>query len=104
MQIVPRRFRDFTARFPPGVSCAITFTVISPPDGYANPITFVGANTDYAFCLWDAPSVEALQPMLDGLTEGAATNMYFAVDPQAFGTSGIPSQRIDLDTKTPSKR
>jgi len=75
-----------------------------PPAGYANPITYIGAKTDYAFCLWDVPSVEALQPMLDGLTEGAATNMYFAVDPQAFGTSGIPSQRIDLDTKTPSKR
>jgi hypothetical protein len=78
------------------------FEQSAPPDGYANPISYIGANTDYAFCLWDVPSVEALQPMLDGLTEGAATNMYFPVDPNAFGTAGIPSQRIDLDTKTPS--
>jgi hypothetical protein len=41
--------------------------------------------------------------MLDQLTEGAATNMYFRVDPNALGTAGIPSQRIDLDTKTPAK-
>jgi hypothetical protein len=73
------------------------------PDGYANPISYIGADTDYAFCLWEAPSVDALQPMLDGLTEGAATNMYFAVDPSAFGTAGLPSQRIDLDSKTSVK-
>jgi hypothetical protein len=73
------------------------------PDGYTNPITFVGSRTDYAFCLWDVPSVEALQPMLDGLTEGAATNMYFPIDPDALGTAGIPTQRIDLETKAPAK-
>ena len=73
------------------------------PDGYANPITYVGVQTDYAFCLWDVPSIEALQPMLDGLTEGAAANMYFAIDPHAMGTTGIPTQRIDLDTKERTK-
>jgi hypothetical protein len=79
------------------------FSKSSPPDGYVNPVTYIGAKTDYAFCLWDAPSVEALQPMLDELTAGAATNMFFAVDPEAFGTMGIPSQRIDLDTKASTK-
>jgi hypothetical protein len=74
------------------------------PDGYANPISYIGADTDYAFCLWDAPSVDALQPMLDELTKGAATNMYFRVDAEAFGTAGIPEQRIDLDTKASTKR
>jgi len=72
------------------------------PEGYSNPITYVGAQTDYAFCLWDVPSIEALQPMLDGLTEGAAANMYFAVDPNAMGTAGLPTQRIDLETKAPT--
>jgi hypothetical protein len=80
------------------------FEQSSPPDGYTNPITYIGANTDYAFCLWDVPSVEALQPMLDGLTQGGATNLYFPVDAEAFGTAGIPSQRIDLDTETPVNR
>jgi hypothetical protein len=80
------------------------FEQSSPPDGYTNPVSYIGVNTDYAFCLWDVPSVEALQPMLDGLTEGATTNMYFPVDPAAFGTHGIPSQRIELDTKTSTKR
>ncbi|HVU72744.1 MAG TPA: hypothetical protein VHE83_07270 [Mycobacteriales bacterium] len=75
----------------------------TPPPGYTNPITFIGAKTDYAFCLWDAPSVDALQPMLDELTQGAATNLYFAVDPKALGTSGIPAQRIDLDTAQKAK-
>jgi hypothetical protein len=73
------------------------------PAGYANPISYIGANSDYAFCLWDAPSVETLQPMLDEVTAGAATNMYFRVDPDAFGTAGIPAQRIDLDTKASTK-
>ena len=71
------------------------------PDGFENPISYIGADTDFAFCLWDCPSVEALQPVLDKLTEGAATNMYFRVDPNAFGTYGIPEQRIDLDVHTP---
>ena len=73
------------------------------PDGYTNPISYMGSRTDYAFCLWDVPSLEALQPMLDELTAGAATNMYFPVDPDAFGTAGIPAQRIDLETKTRAK-
>jgi hypothetical protein len=67
--------------------------------GYSNPVTYMGARTDYAFCLWDVPSVEALQPMLDELTAGAATNMYFPIDPHAFGTAGIPTQRVDLQTE-----
>ena len=79
------------------------FAKTAPPDGYSNPVTYIGAKTDHAFCLWDVPSLEALQPMLDGLTEGAATNMYFPVDPSAFGTAGLPAQMIELDTKTPAK-
>jgi hypothetical protein len=79
------------------------FEAATLPDGYANPISYIGSRTDYAFCLWEAPSVEALQPMLDGVTEGAATNMYFPVDPTAFGTAGIPTQRIDLETKAQAK-
>jgi hypothetical protein len=79
------------------------FEAATLPDGYANPISYIGADTDYAFCLWDAPSVEKLQPMLDQLTQGAATNMYFRVDPSAFGTAGIPTQRIDLETKAAAK-
>jgi hypothetical protein len=79
------------------------FETATLPDGFENPISYIGARTDYAFCLWLAPTVEALQPILDGLTAGAATNMYFPVDPGALGTAGIPAQRIDLDTKTPAK-
>lgn len=79
------------------------FAAATIPDGYANPVTYISAETDYAFCLWDAPSLDALRPMLDQLTAGAATNMYFPVDPQAFGTAGIPSQRVDLDTKVTAK-
>ena len=73
------------------------------PDGFANPISYIGSQADYAFCLWDVPSLESLQPLLDGATAGAATNMYFPVDPNAFGTAGIPVQRINLDTKATSR-
>jgi hypothetical protein len=79
------------------------FEKSEPPKGYVNPISYMGAKSDYAFCLWEAPSIDELQPMLDQLTEGGATNLYFPVDPNAFGTAGIPEQRIDLDTKASSK-
>jgi hypothetical protein len=79
------------------------FQKTAPPDGYSNPFTVIGAQTDYAFCLWEAPSMEELQPMLDQLTEGGATNAYFRVDPTAMGTAGIPGQRIDLESKAPAK-
>src|SRR4051812_45316271 len=72
------------------------------PQGFANPISYIGSRTDYAFCLWEVPSVEALQPLLDGMTAGAATNTYFPVDPDAFGTAGIPTQRINLDAEVPT--
>ena len=81
----------------------VEFEAATLPAGYANPISYMGANADYAFCLWEAPSVETLRTMLDDVTAGAATNMYFPVDPDAFGTAGIPTQRIDLDTKASAK-
>ena len=68
------------------------------PIGVTNPISYIGADSDYAFCLWETPSVEELQPVLDRLLEGAATNLYFEVDPNAFGTAGIPRQRSDVDS------
>lgn len=72
------------------------------PAGMANPISYIGADRDYAFCLWEVPSIEALAPMLDGLTEGAAENTYFPVDPTALGTIGIPGQRLDLTEGSPT--
>jgi hypothetical protein len=71
------------------------------PDGFENPISYMGANTDYAFCLWDVPSADALKPVLDKLTEGAASNMYFPVDPNAPGTVGMPAAQISLVTPAP---
>jgi hypothetical protein len=73
------------------------------PAGLENPISYIGADRDYAFCLWDVPSVAALQPTLDSLTEGAADNTYFPVDPNALGTGGIPEQRVDLTDKDTAK-
>ena len=63
------------------------------PEGVRNPMTIVGASSDHVFCLWDVPSVEVLQPMLDDLTKGASTNLYFAVDPEGLGTVGFPAAR-----------
>ncbi len=63
----------------------------SLPEGFANPVTFIGADSDYVFCLWEAPPVESLRELLDGIVADAATNLYFAVDPQGFGTIGFPA-------------
>ena len=68
------------------------------PIGVTNPISYIGANSDYAFCLWETPSIEELQPVLDRLTAGGSTNLYFEIDPNAFGTAGIPRQRSDVDS------
>ena len=86
-----------TAAFDQGLA---EFNPADLPAEMANPISYIGANRDYAFCLWDVPSIEALQPTLDGLTEGAATNTYFAVYPTAVGTQGIPGQAVDLTERT----
>lgn len=72
------------------------FETTELPAGMQNPISYVGTNKDYAFCLWDVPSIQALQPLLDEATAGAAVNTYFPVDPAAPGTAGIPVQRLDL--------
>jgi hypothetical protein len=61
------------------------------PGGYANPISYIGAETERAFCLWTGPSIEGLQPWLDEVAS-AADNEYFEVDPTALGTEGIPQE------------
>jgi len=81
----------------------IEFESAELPAGLQNPISYMGADKDCAFCLWDAPSVEVLQPLLDGLTEGAATNTYFAVNPTARGTAGIPARQVDLTERAPAQ-
>ena len=75
------------------------------PDGYTNPITFIGSQTDYAFCLWDAPSIDALQPMLDGPDRRRSDQHVLPHRSRRVrhGNSGIPTQRIDLDTKASAK-
>ena len=47
-----------------------------------------GTSTDHtkAFCLWEARSVEALQPMLDAATNGAAQNTYYTLDEKVPAT------------------
>jgi hypothetical protein len=59
------------------------------PPGYANPISYIAADTSRAFCLWTGPSVDGLRPWLDAATSGAR-NEYWEVDPAADGTAGIP--------------
>jgi hypothetical protein len=62
----------------------------SIPAGYANPISYIGAETKRAFCLWSGPSIDGLRAWLDASTS-AAHNEYFEVDPAADGTAGIPT-------------
>lgn len=39
-----------------------------------------------AFCLWEAPSVEAVSSFLDDATAGAAQNSYYTIDENAPAT------------------
>ena len=70
------------------------------PEGFENPVSVVGVEADYAFSLWVAPSVEELRELLDPLTPGA-TNLYFAVDPAAFGTYGFPIRETMAEVGVP---
>ena len=47
-----------------------------------------GTSTDHtkAFCLWEAQSIEALRAILDAGTDGAAQNIYYALDEKAPAT------------------
>lgn len=61
-----------------------------PPEGFKLPVSVHSAAGDYAFCLWDVPSEEALRAQLDPMTEGASTNTYFDIDTQHPATN-IPA-------------
>jgi hypothetical protein len=69
----------------------VEFEELEMPGGTTNPISYIGSATDYAFCLYDAPSVDHLKSWLDDFMGSAAHQMYFEVDPNAFGTYGIPA-------------
>lgn len=74
------------------------------PEGYGLPVAVHSGNGDYAFCLWSAPSVEALRGVLEPMTAGVATNTYFPVNTAHPGTNlpaGIPTQTINV-TETPA--
>ena len=60
------------------------------PDGFSLLVSVHSATGDYAFDLWEASSVEAVQEQLDPMTEGLATTTYFAVDPTHPATA-VPS-------------
>jgi hypothetical protein len=54
-----------------------------------------GTSTDgtRAFCLWEAPSREALSSFLDEATAGAAQNVYYTLDEKAPATR-LPSSVV----------
>ena len=60
------------------------------PPGLSLLLSVHSATGDYAFDLWDASSVEAAREQLDPMTDGLATNTYFAVDPTHPATA-LPS-------------
>jgi hypothetical protein len=84
---------------PGWTECFKEFDRSAMPAGLVNAATFVGANSDYVFCLWEAPALETLRDFLDPVTAGAATNLYFVVDPDALGTIGFP-HRIGFSNTT----
>lgn len=58
------------------------------PEGTALLATVTAADVSRAICIWEAPGVESLQAMLDGLLGPAAVNDCFAAD--AARSSGVP--------------
>ncbi len=60
------------------------------PDGFSLLVSVHSATGDYAFDLWEAPSVEAVQEQLDPMVAGLATTTYFVVDPTHPATTVPP--------------
>jgi hypothetical protein len=57
------------------------------PAGFTLLVSVHSATGDYAFDLWDAPSVDTVREELDPMTQGLATNTYFEVDPSHPATT-----------------
>jgi len=53
------------------------------PDEFTVHCSATSADHTKAFCLWEAPSIEALSSILDGATAGAAQNTYYGIDENA---------------------
>lgn len=53
----------------------------SPPPGFELLASVTRDDVSRAICMWDAPSVDALQAMLDGRFGTASVNECFAADP-----------------------
>jgi hypothetical protein len=60
------------------------------PTGLSLRVSVHSATGDYAFDVWEAASVETVREQLEPMTEGLATNTYFAVDPDHPATM-LPS-------------
>lgn len=66
--------------------CLADFEKQEPPAGFTLHSSGTSGDRATAFCLWEAPSVDALSAILDGATAGAAKNTYYAIDEKAPGT------------------
>ena len=69
------------------------------PEGFGLPVSVHSGTGDYAFCLWSAPSVNALRDVLEPMTAGVATNTYFPINTSHPGTNlpaSVPTQTINV--------
>ena len=69
----------------------IAFENAEMPPGCTNPISYIGEETELAFCLFECRDMNELQTWLDDFMGAASTQRYFEVDPTALGTYGIPA-------------
>jgi hypothetical protein len=58
----------------------------SPPTEFTLHCSGTSSDGTKAFCLWEAPSLQALSTFLDEATTGAAQNVYYTLDEKAPAT------------------
>lgn len=57
------------------------------PDGFALPIHASSADGDNGLCIWQGPSVEAVQNVVESVVGDFSTNEYFEVS-----VDGLPAE------------
>ncbi|MBV8389234.1 MAG: hypothetical protein JO080_05485 [Mucilaginibacter sp.] len=64
------------------------------PEGFKVHSLLAGADPTQAACIWTAPNVDSLRPLLDGMLIGLCTNTYMQInDENSFGLPDQVSQQ-----------
>jgi hypothetical protein len=67
------------------------------PEGFTVQSLMAGTDPSKAACLWNAPNVDSLKAMMDGMLKGLCTNTYMQINEgNSFGLPDVMSASKDM--------